>query len=81
MNKLKVAMTAKTQHPKKETDGWIKVRRIRQAIDECDAFIKKEDPRASDLRPADVQQHLDFCKAHKIRLLAMIPEVNLGETT
>lgn len=43
-------------------------KRINQAIAECDSFIAKEEPRAADLRPAKVAQHLEFCKTHKAKL-------------
>ena len=49
-----------------------KAERIQQAIDECDRFIAKEEPRRADLRPAGVQQHLDFCKEHKVKLQKML---------
>lgn len=47
-------------------------RRILEAIAECDAFIAKESPRNASLRPADMQQHLDFCIAHKQKLIDML---------
>ena len=50
-------------------------KRIQQAIAECDAFIAKEEPRAADLRPASVAQHLEFCKQHKVKLQRMLNEV------
>ena len=59
--------TNETTRPNKE-----QTRRILQAIEECDRFIAKESPRSADLRPADIQQHLDFCIAHKAKLQAMI---------
>lgn len=43
-------------------------RRIHQAIADCDRFIAKEEGRAADIRPASVQQHLDFCIAHRVKL-------------
>lgn len=48
------------------------IRRVRQSIAECDAFIEKEEKRSADLRPADMAKHLEFCKQHKIKLLAML---------
>jgi hypothetical protein len=50
-------------------------RRVREAIAECDRYIAKEGPRPADTRPADAQQHLDFCKQHRVKLLAMLAEV------
>jgi predicted nucleic acid-binding protein len=47
-------------------------RRIIQAIQECDSFLEKEEKRNPALRPADVAQHLEFCKQHKIKLIAML---------
>lgn len=47
-------------------------RRILEAIAECDRFIAIEGPRAADLRPAKAAQHLEFCKAHKTKLLGML---------
>lgn len=52
-----------------------RARKILEAIADCDRFIAKEEPRNPDLRPADVQQHLDYCKAHRIKLQAMLAEV------
>lgn len=46
--------------------------RILEAMAECDRFIAKEEPRAADLRPAKVAQHLEFCKIHKTRLQHML---------
>lgn len=48
--------------------------RVKQAIAECDAFITKESQRPAYTRPADMQKHLDFCIAHKSRLIEMIGE-------
>lgn len=48
------------------------ITRVKQAISECDAFITKESQRPAATRPADMQKHLDFCIAHKARLLGMI---------
>ena len=47
-------------------------RKIIEAIAECDRFIAKEEPRAADLRPADMAQHLEFCKTHKAKLIGML---------
>lgn len=49
-----------------------KTKRVLQAIAECDRFIEKETPRNAALRPADIAAHLEFCKAHKAKLVAMI---------
>lgn len=50
------------------------VKRILEAIGDCDQFIAKEGPRNPDLRPADMQQHLDFCIAHKQKLIDMLAQ-------
>lgn len=50
------------------------ITRVKQAIAECDAFIEKESNRPTGTRPADMQKHLDFCIAHKSRLIEMIGE-------
>lgn len=47
-------------------------RRVIEAIADCDKFIAKEEPRNAALRPADVAQHLEFCKQHKAKLQAML---------
>lgn len=47
-------------------------RRIKVALAETQRFIDKESPRNADTRPADMLQHLNFCIAHKARLLAML---------
>lgn len=49
-----------------------RTRKIIEAIQECDAYIAKEGPRAADLRPASEAQHLEFCKTHKLNLIAML---------
>ena len=48
------------------------VKKILQAIAECDRFIKLEGSRSDDLRPAYVQKTLDFYKAHKEKLEGML---------
>lgn len=48
------------------------VKRALDAIADCDRFIAKEEPRRADLRPAAVAQHLEFCKQHKLKLIAML---------
>lgn len=48
------------------------ITRVKQAIAECEAFIAKESNRPIETRPADMQKHLDFCIAHKSRMLQMI---------
>ncbi|PXX41113.1 MULTISPECIES: hypothetical protein [Burkholderia] len=48
------------------------ISKIKSAIADCDRFIAKEEPRDASLRPADMQQHLDFCKAHKENLQNML---------
>ena len=50
--------------------------RIRQAIEECERYIAKESPRSADLRPADVAKHLEFCIAHREKLLQMEAEAS-----
>jgi hypothetical protein len=50
------------------------VRRLTQTIAECDRFIAKESARPADTRPADMQQHLDFCIGHKAKLENMMAE-------
>lgn len=47
-------------------------RKILEAIAECDRFIAKEEPRNPELRPADMAQHLEFCKQHKAKLVGML---------
>lgn len=47
-------------------------RRVIEAIAECDRYIAKEGPRNAELRPADAQQHLDFCISHREKLILML---------
>lgn len=47
-------------------------RRIVEAINECNAYIRKESARRADIRPREAQEHLDFCRAHKQKLLKML---------
>lgn len=46
--------------------------KIIQAINDCNKFIALEEPRRADLRPASVQQHLDFCYQHRAKLQKML---------
>lgn len=46
--------------------------RVFQAIADCERFIDKEARRDSALRPADMQKHLDYCVAHKAKLIEMV---------
>lgn len=48
------------------------VRRIVEAIAECDRYIAKEEPRDASLRPADVAKRLEFYKAHRAKLVTML---------
>lgn len=48
------------------------IQRIKQALAETQRFIDKEGKRDPKLRPADMQQHLDFCISHKAKLEAML---------
>ncbi len=57
---------------KQELKNKAKSQRILQAISETESFIERESARADDLRPADMQQHLDFCIAHKQKLIKML---------
>lgn len=54
------------------TEDVVRRRRILAAIAECDAYIAKEGPRSSDLRPAETQKLLDFYIAHRSNLLAKL---------
>lgn len=47
-------------------------RKIREAIGDCNRYIAKEEPRAADLRPADVAKRLEWYKAHRAKLLGML---------
>lgn len=49
-----------------------KAKRIISAIAECERFIEKEGSRAADLRPADMQQHLEYCISHRLKLIGML---------
>jgi hypothetical protein len=47
-------------------------RRLRDAIAECDRYIVREEGRRADLRPADVQELLDWYRGHRAKLQAML---------
>jgi len=49
-----------------------RTRRVNEAIAECDRYIAKEEPRNPALRPADVAARLEFYKAHRAKLVAML---------
>jgi hypothetical protein len=44
------------------------LKRAQEALEQTIRFIAEESPRRADLRPTDVQKHLDFCIVHKVRL-------------
>lgn len=44
---------------------------VLSAIADCNRYIAKEAGRNPDLRPADVQERLDWYYAHRAKLLAM----------
>ena len=48
------------------------IERIEQSIAECDRYIAKEEPRASDLRPPEIAKLLAFYKEHRANLVKMI---------
>ena len=47
-------------------------RQIQNALEQCDRYIAKEEPRNPELRPADVAQRLEFYKAHREKLTLML---------
>lgn len=49
-----------------------RIKRILDAIAECDRFIAKEKPRAANLRPADIQKLLDWYVLHRANLIRML---------
>ena len=51
-------------------------RKIILAIADCDKFIAKEEPRRSDLRPADVAKTLAFYKSHKVFLQGLLKDTS-----
>ena len=48
------------------------IRKVNEAIAECDRYIAKEGPRSADLRPEWAAKHLEFCKNHKAKLISML---------
>lgn len=50
----------------------LQVSKIQQAIRDCDRFIAIEGPRSADLRPADIQEALDFSRAHRQKMLQVL---------
>ncbi|WP_434695200.1 hypothetical protein J3P89_18300 [Pseudomonas sp. Z1-14] len=48
------------------------IRRIKDAIAECDRFISKEDVRNPSLRPSEATQLLSFYIEHKATLEGML---------
>ena len=49
-------------------------RKVLEAIDECNRYIAKEEPRAADLRPVEVAKRLEFYKGHNAKLEKMLAE-------
>ncbi len=47
-------------------------RNILSAIADCDRYIAKESARAEDLRPAEIQQRLDYYMRHRAKLAGML---------
>lgn len=48
------------------------IRKINEAIAECDRYIAIEEPRHADTRPEWAKKHLEFCKKHKVKLQARL---------
>ena len=53
------------------------IRRVNEAIAECDRYIKLESPRAADLRPPEIAKRLEFYINHRAKLVSMIGEANV----
>jgi predicted ArsR family transcriptional regulator len=47
-------------------------KRVQEALIETESFIAKESARRADIRPAAMQQHLDFCIKHAEHLRSML---------
>lgn len=56
----------------------LQISQIKQGIRDCDRFIALESPRSADLRPANVAQHLEFCKTHKVKLQSVLATGDLS---
>lgn len=50
-------------------------KKVIEAIADCDRYIAKEGSRSADLRPADIQKRLEWYKAHRAKLQAMLEAV------
>ena len=48
------------------------IRKIRQAVQECDRYIAIEGPRAADLRPAKIAVQLAFYIQHRADLMEVL---------
>lgn len=48
------------------------IRRIESSIADCDRYINKEESRAADIRPVDVQRRLEWYKEHRNNLRGML---------
>lgn len=48
------------------------INKINAAIADCDRYIDREEKRAADLRPAEVQKRLEWMKQHKAKLEGML---------
>jgi len=47
-------------------------RRVLEEITKMDQFIAKEGQRNAAIRPAETQKYLDFCIAHRAKLIGML---------
>lgn len=54
------------------------IRRVNQAIEECDRYIKLESPRSADLRPPEIAKRLEFYIQHRAKLVKTIGEENVA---
>lgn len=50
------------------------VRRVKEAIAECDRYISLESPRSADLRPPEIAKRLEFYINHRAKLVTLIGE-------
>ena len=49
-------------------------RRVIEAIAETQRFIDTEEKRDPSLRPEGIQKHLEFCRAHVVKLQGMLKQ-------
>lgn len=69
---ISIALCEDSYINKETTMTASQVRKVQEAIRECDRYIAKEGSRSEDLRPVEIQKLLAWYIAHRAKLLSLL---------